>query len=45
MTDAHPIGTDVFCMLDEPISAINPARGELLEVAQRITGTTAFIVL
>ncbi len=45
VTDAHPIGTDGFGMLDEPVSAANPVRIELLEVAQRITGTVAIIVL
>ena len=45
MVDTHPLGTDGFAQLDAPVSATNPVIVELLEKAQRITGTVAFIVL
>jgi hypothetical protein len=45
MTSAHPIGTDGFRQLDTPVSEANPVLLELLPLAQRVTGTSAFIVL
>ena len=45
LTDAYPIGQDGFGALDSPVSKANPVLIEQLEIAQRITGTVAFIVL